>query len=199
MDGKRSDDNVWSKVVMNNFQYIGSTLIEDITSDADTGPQEGVCNWCGQLGGRRVGNGVIIITCADPVPGKKSITDIGGYVLGLFWAVHTKLFSAAIWHPSCIVFVAKLSNHERYHDDSYQNPCTKNNSHNIISEDAIHGHCLRLITCITGIVVYCMKVVRRPLLTYVVFWCSWQPGIELQLQKATFFADTHTQAVSILE
>ena len=35
MDGKRSDDNVWSKVVMNNFQYIGSTLNEDITSDAD--------------------------------------------------------------------------------------------------------------------------------------------------------------------
>ena len=31
------------------------------------GPQEGVCNWCGQLGGGRVGKGVIIITCADPV------------------------------------------------------------------------------------------------------------------------------------
>ena len=35
------------------------------------GPQEGVCNWCGQLGGRRVGKVVIIIMCADPVPGKK--------------------------------------------------------------------------------------------------------------------------------
>ena len=35
------------------------------------GPQEGVCNWCGQLRGRRVGKGVIIITCADPVYGKK--------------------------------------------------------------------------------------------------------------------------------
>ena len=35
------------------------------------GPQEGVCNWCGQLGGRRVGKGVITITCAYPVPGKK--------------------------------------------------------------------------------------------------------------------------------
>ena len=35
MDRKRSDDAVWSKVVMNIFQYIGSTLDEDITSDAD--------------------------------------------------------------------------------------------------------------------------------------------------------------------
>ena len=31
-----------------------------------SGPQEGVCNWCGQLGGGRVGKGVIIITCAYP-------------------------------------------------------------------------------------------------------------------------------------
>ena len=42
------------------------------------GPQEGVCNWCGQLGGRRVGKGVIIITCAYPVRRKNSITDIRG-------------------------------------------------------------------------------------------------------------------------
>ena len=41
--------------------------------------QEGVCNWGGQLGGR----GVIIITCADQVPGKNSIPDLGRYFLGL--------------------------------------------------------------------------------------------------------------------
>ena len=41
-----------------------------ITVYVNTGPQECVCNWCGQLGGRRVGKGVIIITCANPVPGK---------------------------------------------------------------------------------------------------------------------------------
>ena len=35
--------------------------------------------------GRRVGKGVIIIIidCADPVPGKNSITNIGRYILGL--------------------------------------------------------------------------------------------------------------------
>ena len=53
----------------------------------DSGPQEGVCNWCGQLGGRRVGKGVIIIACADPVSRKKChyiYAYIGRYVLGLF-------------------------------------------------------------------------------------------------------------------
>ena len=57
------------------------------------GPQEGVCNWCGQLGGSRVGKGVIVITCADPVPGKRK--------------KNTKRFCAVIRLPSCFVFVAK--------------------------------------------------------------------------------------------
>ena len=39
-----------------------------------TGPQEGICNWCGQLGGRLVGKGVIIVTCADMSPVKNVIT-----------------------------------------------------------------------------------------------------------------------------
>ena len=47
----------------NHYPFLGVTSL--------TGPQEGVCNWCGQLGGGRVGKGVIIITCADPVHEKK--------------------------------------------------------------------------------------------------------------------------------
>ena len=57
-----------------------------------SGPQEGVCNWCGQLGGSRIGKGVIMITCADPVPGRKKNTKRVCAVIG-------------IRLPSCIVFV----------------------------------------------------------------------------------------------
>ena len=52
-----------------DFPLLNVNLIGTLTSSA--GPQEGVFNWYGQLGGGRVGKGVIIITCADPVHGKK--------------------------------------------------------------------------------------------------------------------------------
>ena len=52
----------------------------------DTGPQEGVCNWCGQFGGRggiRKGADFTIITCADP-PGKTTLQTSGGTFWGYF-------------------------------------------------------------------------------------------------------------------
>ena len=73
---------------LNTKKSIPSLKYSSKQNEDTTGPQEGVCNWGGQLAGGRVGKGVIIVTCADPVHGKNPC----------------------------------------YHDDSYQNPYTKNNS-----------------------------------------------------------------------
>ena len=112
------------------------------------GPQEGVCNWCGQLGGRRVGKRIIIITCADPVHSGAILSCAYEEVffslqinpiMNVIMMIPTKTIA-----PKIILFT------------------------NIISEDAIHAWSLPVDDHLMGIVVYFMKMVRRPLLTFVV-------------------------------
>ena len=77
---------------------------------------------CGQLEGRRVGKGVIIITSA--APGKHSSHTLGGD-----FSRYLKHFGTATWFPSYIGFIANYPiKNVIMIDDSYQNPCTQNNS-----------------------------------------------------------------------
>ena len=77
---------------------------------------------CGQLEGRRVGKGVIIITSA--APGKNSSPALGGD-----FCRYLKHFGTATWFPSYIGFIANYPiKNVIMIDDSYQNPCTQNNS-----------------------------------------------------------------------
>ena len=75
--------------------------------------------WCE---GRRVGKGVIIVTSA--APGKHSSQTLGGD-----FSRYLKHFGTATWFPSYIGFIANYPiKNVIMIDDSYQNPCTQNNS-----------------------------------------------------------------------
>ena len=77
--------------------YLHARSEQPVASSPGSGPQEGVCNRCGQLGGRWVGKGVIIITCADTVPEKMPLQTSGGYVLGANFEMYIRNMLALLY------------------------------------------------------------------------------------------------------